>query len=95
MAKVSINHNQKTDVTGDAEFDHIGISLSDLKGYMGVKFNNKTIAGNTDLVAVYESFDVAGKLNVIEFMKKMTVNCFNDAMGTTYTWDQVPDSIFG
>jgi len=95
MAKVEINHNEVTNVTETASFEHIGINLTDLKGYMGVQFLDETRPGEVDLITTYNTFDTAGKAIVLEFIKKMTVGCFNSAMGTSYTWDQVPNSIFG
>ena len=96
MAEVMIEVTEdKGPVTAGAKFNFVGVDLKALTANMGVVFNGETRAGSDSLIEIYNTFDAAGKAIVLEFMKKMVVGCFNDAMGTDFTWDQVKDSIFG
>jgi len=95
MATVNIEHNKVTNVTAKATFNEIIISLKNLKSIMKVTFNGERETGFVDLLDIYNSFTAAEKLIIIKFVKMQAVGCFNDAMGSNYKWEQVPDTIFG
>lgn len=101
--KVKINHTIVKTLIGDAEFSKSLMDYDDMYVYMGVKFkdNNdpdnpkwKHYPGKADVIALYNQRSAAEKAIILDWEKDKVVNCFNDAMETSYTKDQVPSSLF-
>ena len=94
MAKISISHTEP-EFTGLSEFEQLWVSFVTLDARVKVAFRGSSKLGVTSLINTYDEMSIEGKPFSIEFIKRLVVNAYNNAMGTTYTWDQVPDSIFG
>jgi len=93
MAKTTINHT-KPEITGDANFEEIRINFENLTCKMGVDFDGGKRNGIIGVLATYNSLPAGEKPTALKFIKMLIVGAFNSALGTSYTWDQVPNSIF-
>ena len=94
MATVTIPHTIDIEVSGDAEFTNNTFNYDDMTLSMRVKFNNDYFAGVVNAKPLYNGLTVDEKATVLKWEKIKTVETFNDAMGTSFTWNQVPNSIF-
>jgi len=93
MAKISINYTEP-EFTGLSEFEQLWISFVTLDAIVKVSFRDSSKLGVTSLISTYNEMSEDGKPFSIEFIKRLVVNSYNNAMGTEYTWEQVDNSIF-
>lgn len=93
MAEISFQFT-KSAVTGYARFEEIKINFQELTVSIDVAFEGIDYAGLVGLIVSYNKMLPAEKPTALKFIKMMVADSFNSAMGTTYTWDQVPNSIF-
>ena len=94
MATVEINHTIQVDLNGMATFKQCCIDYDDMFCYMGAEFEDKHYPCKADALALYNELTAAEKAAALKWEKMKAVKCFNDALGTSFTWDQVPNSIF-
>ena len=84
----------KPETVGNVEFSRITFLFDKVQAEMKTVFDTKDYVGVSNLIDTYNEMTEEGKPFAIEYIKRIVVNCFNNAQGTTFTWDQVPDSIF-
>jgi len=99
MAKITIP-NITVNKTISVDILEMRISFAQMKAFLDVKgttsesFIDSIFSGETSLSTPYSSLNATEQEATKKFLKMCVVDCFNNAMGTTYTWDQVPDTLF-
>lgn len=100
MAKITIPNITINKTLPGVDILEIRISFVQMLAFLDVQATTPLslidghYSGITSLVSVYNALTESEKLAAKKFIKMCVVNCFNNAMGTNYTWDQVPDTLF-
>ena len=95
MATVNISHTISEEFTGPAEFKGIFLNFDgSVTVSVGVIFNGKYLPGIASILAEFNSLSAAEKPVALKFTKMLVVAAVNNALGTSFTWEQVPTSIF-
>ena len=82
---------EKTEMAG---FEELVFNFSNMKSWMSVNFNGRNITQYGDIYANYNLLTADEQTGIKKFMKLNVVEIYNKAMGTEFTWDQVPDKLF-
>ena len=100
MAKISIPNITINKVIPSVDLLEIRISFAQLLAFMDIKATTSIslmdghYQGIANLVTIYNTLTPTEQAATKKFLKMCVVDCFNNAMGTTFTWDQVPDTLF-
>jgi hypothetical protein len=92
--EVKINVTVQTTLSGDAAFNAMYLNFDTMYAKMLITLEGKRYEGISDLLAIYQGMTVDERPVALKFVKLLVVNAFNSAMGTSFTWEQVPNSIF-
>ena len=79
---------------GISGFEELVFNFSNMNAWMNVSLDVGNKTEYADIYTNYNLLTTEEKLGVIKYMKMNVVEIYNKVMGTSFTWENVPDELF-
>lgn len=89
-----VNVTVTKQVTGEAEINSLYINFDEMLAKSNVRLEGKRYTGVADMLALANTLPAPERIVILKYFKMMVVTVVNDALDTSYTWNQVPNSLF-